>query len=163
WDHARPGQGIRDSMLLEIASAPGLIGRWPLDVVSGSTTPCTVSGGPAGTVVGGAACAPGAAFATTPDQAACPPRAPVPAEQWTGVATSPELSVAASDPDGGSLGVTFYGRPTGGGSQAGPDFTLIGLPDTQFYVSSLNGGTPAIFDAQTSWIVANRNTRNIVD
>src|SRR5436190_8067824 len=41
------------------------------------------------------------------------------------------------------------------------DFTLVALPDTQYYVSSLNGGLPAMFTSQTDWIVANRSVRNI--
>ena len=43
----------------------------------------------------------------------------------------------------------------------GSDFTLVALPDTQFYVSSLNGGLPAMFTSQTDWIVTNRPVRNI--
>lgn len=41
------------------------------------------------------------------------------------------------------------------------DFTLVALPDTQFYVSSLHGGTPDIFTNQTQWIIAQRKDRNI--
>jgi len=36
------------------------------------------------------------------------------------------------------------------------------LPDTQYYTSSLNGGSPAIFNSQTQWIVDNTAGRNIV-
>jgi hypothetical protein len=42
------------------------------------------------------------------------------------------------------------------------DFTIIALPDTQYYVSSLNGGKPAILNSQTQWIVNNKNSSNIV-
>ncbi len=42
------------------------------------------------------------------------------------------------------------------------DFTIIALPDTQFYVSGVNGGNPELFNAQTDWIVANRDSLNIV-
>ena len=28
WDHARPAQGIQDSMVLQLTTAPGLLGRW---------------------------------------------------------------------------------------------------------------------------------------
>ena len=72
----------------------------------------------------------------------------------------PMLNVAVSHPDGAALGVTFYGRPAA--PPPGPDFTIIALPDTQHYVSSLKGGTPGIFTAQTDWIVANKISRNIV-
>ena len=37
------------------------------------------------------------------------------------------------------------------------DFTVVVLPDTQFYSKSY----PAIFSSQTQWIVANQNTLNI--
>ena len=62
-----------------------------------------------------------------------------------------ELSVEVDDPDGDSLTVTFYGRPVS--TPTGPDFTLIEIPDTQYYTSSLIGGHPGIFMAQTRWIV----------
>ena len=55
--------------------------------------------------------------------------------------------------------MTYYGRATNG--TPGPDFTLIGLPDTQYYTGLVNGGTNATFQAQTSWIVDNRVARNI--
>ena len=42
------------------------------------------------------------------------------------------------------------------------DFTIIVLPDTQFYSSSMNGGSPEIFEAQTRWIVENRDSLNVV-
>ncbi len=55
--------------------------------------------------------------------------------------------------------VTIYGRPAG--TPPGPDFTIVALPDTQYYVSSLNGGRPETFVAQTDWIVANKLASNI--
>ncbi|MDP2895730.1 MAG: DNRLRE domain-containing protein [bacterium] len=70
-----------------------------------------------------------------------------------GVSTSPTLEVTVSDPDGEPLDVTFYGR---GGS--GEKFTIIALPDTQYYSQSY----PQIFTAQTQWIVDNVAARNIV-
>ena len=42
------------------------------------------------------------------------------------------------------------------------DFTIIALPDTQNYVSYAGGGTPELFEAQTRWIVENRDSLNIV-
>ena len=72
--------------------------------------------------------------------------------------TPPALTTTVHDPDGDSLTVTFYGRRV---TSAGPDFTLIEIPDTQYYTSSLNGGSPAIFRAQTQWIAASRVWRNI--
>jgi len=82
-----------------------------------------------------------------------------PAALSTLSAMPPDLAVTASDPDADSLTITFYGRPVT--TPAGPDFTLIEIPDTQYYTGSLNGGYPGIFLAQTNWIVENRAIRNI--
>lgn len=90
-----------------------------------------------------------------------PPNAPVlsaPSSGATGVSTSPTLDTTVSDPAGSHLTVTFYGRVA---NTVGPDFTVVVLPDTQYYSSSLNGGTPAMFDAQTQWIVNNQKSLNI--
>ena len=60
---------------------------------------------------------------------------------------------------------TYYGRlgPAGPAPQAaGPDFSIIVLPDTQFYSGNLNGGTAQMFLTQTQWIVNSRASRNIV-
>jgi hypothetical protein len=70
-----------------------------------------------------------------------------------------QLTVVVRDPDADPLSVAFYGRPQP--VPPGPDFTLIEIPDTQYYTSSLNGGSPAIFESQTGWVVANRAIRNI--
>ncbi|MFQ5751831.1 MAG: FlgD immunoglobulin-like domain containing protein [bacterium] len=45
---------------------------------------------------------------------------------------------------------------------AQPDFTIIGLPDTQYYSAGWFGGSPEIFKAQTQWIVDNKDSLNIV-
>jgi hypothetical protein len=73
---------------------------------------------------------------------------------------TPTLSVAVTNLASGPLTVKFCGRqaPT---PDAGPDFVMALLPDTQFYVSSLNGGVPGMFYAQAEWIVTNRVARNI--
>lgn len=51
--------------------------------------------------------------------------------------------------------VAFYGRKV---TPAGADFTIVALPDTQYYSESY----PDTFTAQTRWIVENRAARNIV-
>lgn len=42
------------------------------------------------------------------------------------------------------------------------EFTLIHLPDTQFYTGEVCCGTPAILDSQIVWIVRNKASKNIV-
>ena len=43
------------------------------------------------------------------------------------------------------------------GTASGQDFTIIVLPDTQYYSEKY----PSIFKVQTQWIVNNKNTLNI--
>ena len=87
-----------------------------------------------------------------------PPLLVSPASNAINVSTSPTLQVKVSEPGNGVLTVRFYGRLA---RNPGPDFTVAALPDTQYYSSSMNGGLPAIFAAQTDWIVANRAASNI--
>lgn len=91
-----------------------------------------------------------------------PPDIPVPvepADQATGVSTAPLLSVQVSDPESQELSVTFYGRRK---LSDADDFTIIGLPDTQYYTGEKYEGTPAIFYSQTQWITDNKALDNIV-
>lgn len=69
------------------------------------------------------------------------------------------LSADVADPESQSMNVTFYGRPKS--PPVGPDFTLVTLPDTQFYSENTGGTRLANFTSQTNWIVANRTTGNI--
>src|SRR6185369_13205786 len=88
-----------------------------------------------------------------------PPAAPgsaTPADGATNVPLSQNLCVNFSDPDGGNLTATFYGREVTG--TAGADFTIIALPDTQYASASF----PSNYTTQTQWIVDNRVSRNIV-
>ncbi|MBI4601843.1 MAG: DNRLRE domain-containing protein [Planctomycetes bacterium] len=77
-----------------------------------------------------------------------------PPDGATGQPLSPLLEVAVSDPNGDPLDVTFYGRP----AAAPGDFTIIPMPDTQFYSQTY----PQIYTAQTQWIADNVIARNIV-
>ena len=77
-----------------------------------------------------------------------------PSDGATGVSTSPTLEVTVSDPDSNPMDVTFYGRQATG---AGEDFTIIVVPDTQFYSETY----PSTFSAQTQWIVNNAGSMNI--
>jgi hypothetical protein len=48
------------------------------------------------------------------------------------------------------------------GTALAQDFTIIGLPDTQYYAARKHGGRPETFEAQTRWIVEQRDSLNIV-
>ncbi len=87
---------------------------------------------------------------------AAPPLPPVnetPIHGTEGVSAQPMLCVDVSDPDLDPLNVTFHGRRV-----TGEDFTIIVLPDTQYYSETY----PYIFDSQTQWIVEKKDDRNIV-
>jgi hypothetical protein len=88
-----------------------------------------------------------------------PPAAPIlvsPADGALDVSIPPILNIAVSDPDTNRLTGTFYGcvQP----ANVGADFTIVALPDTQFYSET----NPGIFQAQTDWIISNRTKANIV-
>ncbi|MCU0274552.1 MAG: metallophosphoesterase, partial [Acidimicrobiales bacterium] len=162
WNVARSIDDIRGTANIQLDTPQaGLVARWALDEGLG-----TAVGGSAGTSVNGTVLGANYAWvAPAPFDLAFndPPAMPVlvgPADGATGVPVSTPLQVAVSDPDGDSLTVAFYGRPLGTGP--GPDFTIIPIPDTQYYTSELNGGRNAILKAQTDWIVAERASRNIV-
>ncbi len=89
---------------------------------------------------------------------AAPPDAPVlvgPDDASGGVPALAPLAVTVTDPDADPLTVRFFGRVAG---TAAPDFTLVVLPDTQYYSEA---GSPT-FRAQTEWIVANKDALNVV-
>ncbi len=96
---------------------------------------------------------------TPPNYAPAQPVVVAPPDNATDVSTSPDLQVGVADPDANSLAVTYYGRPVATPSQ-GADFTVIAMPDTQHYVDN-GGANAAHFQAQTQWIVANKDTLNI--
>ena len=100
-----------------------------------------------------------ASLRTALSQSPSPPESPVPADGENGVPVdtddddSVNLQATVNDADSITLTVRFYGRPF----CEIPNFTLVALPDTQKYSLSY----PDIFNAQTSWIVANRDESNI--
>jgi hypothetical protein len=96
-----------------------------------------------------------AAANTPPD----PPVAVAPFNGAVSVPASPVLEVEVTDADGDSMIVGFIGRPAK--FPARPPFSLITIPDTQYYSSSWFGGTPEFFRSQTRWIVDKIDSLNI--
>ncbi len=159
WNIARSAAQIGTGMSQELIGGVGLIARYGMDEGAGTAVANSISGGPAGTAVGGPLWVPGAPF-TPPPPPNDPPAAPTlvePLDGAFGVATDPTLSVQVLDPEGASLTTTFFGRPAG--PAATPEFTIIALPDTQHYVD--NAANVAHFEGQTQWIVNTRTARNI--
>ena len=155
WNVARSGPQILASRDQQLTSGTGLIARWGLNEGSGTTALSSVAGGPTGTAVGNPTWVNGFE-PPAPNQ---PPDAPTlgePANGATGVSTSATLSVDVSDPDGDPLDTTFYGRATAG--PTAPDFTVVTLPDTQYYTKNL----PYLpeYQAQIQWIIDTRDDLN---
>lgn len=69
------------------------------------------------------------------------------------------LSAAVSDPEGQPLTVTFFGRAKA--APPGPDFSVVAIPDTQFYSQNTGGTRLANFTSQTNWMVSQRTALNI--
>lgn len=68
-----------------------------------------------------------------------------------------KLTASVSDAENQPLTVTFYGRPKT--APPGEDFTLVTIPDTQFYSQNSNNRIE-FFNNQTNWIVASKNALN---
>ena len=156
WNAARTAQQIADGMLGEIASAPGLLGRWGLNENSGTLVNDSSGHAITGTLVGASwSWAQGAPFNIIANAAPAAPVLNAPAN--AGGSSSPAtLDVSVSDPDSDTMTATFYGRQK---AVVAPDFTLATLPDTQFYSQTTTYWST--FTAQTNWIVANRAPMNI--
>jgi Concanavalin A-like lectin/glucanases superfamily/Secretion system C-terminal sorting domain/Calcineurin-like phosphoesterase len=164
WNIARTAGDIQANMNAEITSGSGLRGRWGFNSNCGTTATNSVSGGLSGTLVNGVVWVAGTpGIPTTPvNIAPNQPTNPSPANNTTASSTNPSICADISDPDGGTLRARFYGRPK---ATAGQKFTVIVLPDTQFYTAEpqgTSGGNNAMFKAQTKWIADNRQSMNIV-
>ncbi len=161
WNYARTQSEIQSTANAQLGSPEtGLVARWALDEGSGTTVAGTAGTTILGTVTGtNYTWAAGAPFNLSLNLPPAAPTLVAPADAATDVARPPGLEVTVSDPDGDPLSVIWYGRPAV--AAAAPDFTLVHLPDTQYYTSQLNGGSNAMFKAQTQWVVDQRVARNI--
>ncbi len=129
WNVARTQAEIQATMNQELISGTGLIGRWGLNEGTGTTT--TASVGPNGALTAGTSWVAGAPL-TPPGDAPDAPVVVAPLNGATDIARPPTLDVTVTDPDSDDLTVTFFGRPAGAPG-AGQDFTLMTIPDTQWY------------------------------
>ncbi|MCB9316493.1 MAG: metallophosphoesterase, partial [Lewinellaceae bacterium] len=163
WNVVRTQPEIQANYTMELTSGTGLIGRWGFNDGCGLTAVNSIPSSPNGTL--SSATGPvwvldspvSGPINNAPDQ----PANPSPADLATAPSTSPDLCVDVSDPDGDALRVRYYARPK---ATAGAPFTIVWLPDTQYYVEEpqAHGGTPAMFNSQTAWVVNNEVAENIV-
>jgi hypothetical protein len=156
WNSARSFSEIKTSLNSQILSATGLVARYAMDEASGNSMLSSAGPSVGGTLVNGVFRTAGAPFNLN-----VPPGISVtsPLPQAHGVTINPALSVITDDPDDAVITTRFFGRS----AESGPleDFTLVALPDTQFYSQNTGGNRAAIFSAQTDWIVSQRTALNI--
>jgi hypothetical protein len=79
-----------------------------------------------------------------------------PADNATGVSTSPSLQANVTDADADPMSVSFYGRPAGAASSN--DFMLVLFPDIQ----NESQYSSSMLTSQANWIVNNKSAENIV-
>lgn len=161
WGYARTQAEIQTTINQQIvAPQTGLIARWALNEGAGTSVAGSAGTSVDGSIVGANfGWVEGAPFNISVNQ---PPDAPTlvePANASTRIPPSPTLDVLVSDPEAQNLTVTFFGRRAT--ASPGPDFTVVALPDAQYYTSQLNGGTNALFKQQTQWVVDNRVSNNV--
>jgi len=163
WNSALSQSEILSRINSQVPSATGLVGRWGFNEGSGTSAADSTASANTGTLVNGVAWVAGAPFNIVVNDPPDQPTLVGPADEAQGVSLNPTLEVNVTDPDADALDVVFYGRQVDGGLTE--DFTLIALPDTQFYscgaACPAQGGNPATFTAQTQWILDNLNVLNI--
>lgn len=158
WNSARTAAQIRASMNSEVPTSSGLVGRWAMNEGSGTSLASSAGGSVTGTLTNG----PRWTNVTGDLTNDIPPTISLtfPANNALNTPLNLNLSALVNDPDSSSLNVTFYARPASS-ALTGSDFTIVALPDTQYYSGELNGGTKTIFSTQTDWVVSEMNARNI--
>lgn len=163
WNYARPQQAICDSSNLQLSAAYGLVGRWALNDTGSATT---VAGNGTSAINGTRFGTPAPTASGSPYNVVCPipNRAPAAATGFVpkddSVYGADLLKVTVSDPDTDRLKVVFLGREHTAAADS-PAFTIIPIPDVQYYTSHQRGGTNSIFQAQMKWIVDSIASRNI--
>lgn len=156
WNRARSAAEIRAGLNQEIPAAAGLVSRHAMNESSGTTLQNSAGQNLTGVLVNGAFRTTGAPF----DLNTPPGIEPLsPLHQQSGVSRNAVLTTLTGDPEDPALTVRYFGRNTASGPLE--DFTIIALPDTQFYSENTGGNLAAIFSAQTDWIVAQRGPLKI--
>ena len=155
WNHARSETEIAGAMFQTLASGEGLVGRWALDETDGGAPDAT--GSFDGTIVGATFVDDGPVL-----DRGLPPSVVVnyPADAAAVAAEGVELGISIGDPDDDEHYATFHLREVG----AEDDFTIVVLPDTQYYsdVDTANSGSEQYFHDQTQWVRDNREAYDIV-
>jgi hypothetical protein len=161
WNQARSLADIQSSINQQVSnSEPGLVARWGLNEGNGTMIHSTTISPPINGTIQNTDWnwISGAPFNIIINHPPDLPTIHIPSAGATGIAMPANIEVIVADQDVDNLTVNFYGRPV---MTAAPTFSIVVLPDAQNYTSSANGGTPAMFTAQTQWCVDNLTSRNI--
>lgn len=153
WSYARSEDELRTAMRQRIEQSDGLVGRWSLDGATGLSDSLGKHDGKVTGTTAVAAPGPALEMGTAPVIAdAVPPhRSSVPAAQG-----SVELGITLNDPDTTAHVTTFHVREI----TEAEDFSVVVLPDTQYYTVEGNGFERYFYD-QTKWVMDNRKAYNI--
>jgi len=156
WSYARSTSEIRSTMNSEVLTSQGLIARYGMSNTGNNVLPSS-TGSNNGTLVSGVLHTTGAPLTgdVPPDII---PTSPL--NSSTGQPLSVDLKALVTDPDSPNLTVKYFTRSSGK-IHAGEDFTLIALPDTQYYSAEANGANATWFSAQTDWVISEMDARNI--
>ncbi len=163
WNYARTQTTIQSTINSQLSAAQaGMMARWGLNENCGIAIKDS-SGNAIHSSVTGANWYwdSGAPFNISINNPPVQPTLIGPPHQSTGAGRNATLRVNVSDPENNAMTVTYFVRPCPPVDTT-PDFTIVGIPDTQFYTSELNGGTNAMYKAQMNWIVNNLMNENIV-
>ena len=154
WSVARDEDAIRDTLNVPLGPEDDLVARWGFDEGVGTYAADTI-GDAEGTVLGAAW------VAEAPFDANLPPDPPelVTPDDGGSALMDALLTIRVSDPEGDPMSVRFFGRALPADEQP---FTVVALPDTQYYSCGCNGGVPETFIAQTEWIVEQHQQLNAV-
>ncbi len=155
WNRALPPAEILANLNHQITTGTGLVARWGLNEGTGTSVEDSIGTAANGTLTGaGYAWVPGAPFDV--NLAPVSPLLVFPQDMARNVSVDVPLRVSVSDPRTTGLTVSFYGRMRAAGS--GEDFTLVAIPDPQFYAQPASVG---IYNAQMNWVVSNKGAFNI--
>jgi hypothetical protein len=158
WNAARTQTQVISTLNSAITgTSTNLIARWGFNEGTGTSVASS-----AGTTITGTVTGTNWSWVTqqAPFNINIAPLIPVlvaPADSSKCNTSSTKLSVNVTDPNGDSLWVKFYGRIKSNKK----DFSIIPLPDTQYYTAQINGATNALYKSQMNWVVAKKDSLNI--
>lgn len=147
---------LQTAMYTSTPDLLGLVGHWRLDAADNDAR--DTAGAAPGTISGATFETPGAVLDRGPAALVSNPRSEDPGD------ATRTLLVDVSDPEGDPITVEFFARTL----TADDDFTLVVLPDTQYYTRNAdppNRPDPddtSYFTAQTQWAMDHRDDRRVV-